>query len=134
MTRKRLTLVAALFAGFALTIGVGFSAPAQGQSREALARHTVRELFQSINTRHYQRTCELMSARFYRDNNVPDQARCVLALRIGFTWSQSFRFTIVGVRMEGSRALVSALANGAPGRIVLIEEAGRFKVVSVGGA
>jgi hypothetical protein len=57
-----------------------------------------------------------------------------LALRIGFTWTQSFRFRIVGVRMNGSKATVAALANGAPGRIVLIEEAGRFKVVSVGGA
>ena len=131
MTRKRLTLVAAVFAGFALTIGVGFSASAQGQSREALARSTVREFFQSINSRHYERTCELMSARFYRANNVPDHARCVLALRIGFTWSQSFRFTILGVRVEGSRAVVSALANGAPGRIVLVKEADRFNVVSV---
>jgi hypothetical protein len=134
MTRKRLTLVAAVFAGFALTIGVGFSAPTQGQSREALARSIVREFFESINTRRYERTCDLMSARFYRDNNVPDHARCVLALRIGFTWSQSFRFRILGVRLNGPRAIVSALANGARGRIVLIEEADRFKVVSVGGA
>ena len=132
MTRKRLTLVAAVCAGFALTIGLGFSTPAQGQSREALARSTVREFFRSINTRHYERTCALMSDRFYRDNDVPDRARCVLACRIGFTWSQAFRFRILGVRLNGSRAIVAAVANGAPGPIVLIEEAGRFKVVSVG--
>ena len=134
MSGMRLALLAAVVTASALTIGVGFSSNAEEPSREALARGTVREFFQSINTRHYERTCELMSARFYRNNGVPDRARCVLALRIGFTWTQSFRFRIVGVRMNGSKATVAALANGAPGRIVLIEEAGRFKVVSVGGA
>jgi hypothetical protein len=132
MTGNRLMLVATAFAGCALTIGAGFAASADRSPSDALARRTVREFFQSIDARDYERTCELMSARFYRDNNVPHRARCVLALRIGFTWSQSFRFRILGVRMQGSRAIVAALANGAPGRIVLIEEGGRFKVVSVG--
>ena len=129
---KQLTLVAGVFAGFAIATGVGLAHSGQELSREALARNTVREFFDSINARQYDKTCELMSARFYRDNHVPDRARCVLALRIGFTWSQSFRFRILGVRMNGSRAIVAAVANGAPGRIVLIKEAGRFKVVSVG--
>jgi hypothetical protein len=134
MTRKRLMLGVTALAGLALTIGVGFSGSAYGPSREALARSTAREFFQTINARHYERTCELMSARFYREQHVPDQARCVLALRIEFTWAQSFRFRILGIRLEGPRAIVRAVANGAPGRVVLLEEAGRLKVLSVRGS
>jgi hypothetical protein len=139
MTRKRLVLGVTVLAAFALTSGVGFSdsahgPSAHGPSREVLARSTAREFFQTINVRHFERTCALMSSRFYRDNHVPDRARCVLALRIGFTWAPPFRFRIVGVRLQGRRAIVAAVANGAPGRVVLVEEAGRFKVLSVGGS
>jgi hypothetical protein len=38
------------------------------------------------------------------------------------------------MRLEGDRAIVTALANGVPGRVVLVEEAGRFKVLSVRGS
>jgi hypothetical protein len=133
MTRKWLMIGVAVLAGFALTVGVAYSGSANTQSREALARSTVREFFQTINARHFERTCALMSARFYRENHVPDRARCVLALRIGFTWAQSFRFRILGVRFVGTRAIVAANANGAPGRIVLVEESGRFRVLWAGG-
>jgi hypothetical protein len=132
MTSKRLIVVAAALLGCALTIGTGLAGSADKPPGDALARSTVRQFFQSINARHYEKTCELMSARFYRDNDVPDRARCALALRIGFTWSQSFRFRILAVRIQGSLAIVSALANEAPGRIVLVKEPDRFKVVSVG--
>ena len=132
MTRRWLILGLSVLAGLALTVGVASSGASHGPSREALARSTAREFFESINARHYDRTCALMSARFYSDNHVPDRERCVLALRIGFTWSQPFRFKILNVRFRGSRAIVAALANGAPGRIVLVKEADRFKVVSVG--
>jgi hypothetical protein len=134
MSSKPFMVLAAVVAAAALTIGVGFSSSADELSREALARSTVREFFQSINARHYEKTCALMSAHFYHYNHVPDRARCALALRIGFVWTQSFRFRILAVRTNGSKAIVTALANRAPGRIVLIEEAGRFKVVSVGSA
>jgi anti-sigma-K factor RskA len=134
MSGMRLALLAAVVTASALTIGVGFSSNAEEPSREALARGTVREFFQSINTRHYERTCALMSARFYRNNDVPDRARCVLALRIGFTWAQSYRFTILHVRVHGHRAIVEAVVNGAPGRIVLLEESSRYRVLSVGGS
>jgi hypothetical protein len=133
MTRKWLTLGVTAIAGFALTVGVAFSGSGHGQSREALARATTREFFQTINARHFERTCQLMSARFYRENHVQGRARCVLALRIGFTWAPTFRFRILGVHFVGSRAIVAANANGAPGRIVLLEESGRFRVLSAGG-
>jgi hypothetical protein len=132
MTRRWLLFGVTVVAGFALTIGVGFSGPAHGPSREVLARSTAREFFQTINARHFERTCALMSSRFYRQNDVPARARCVLALRIGFTWAQSFRFKILGVRLQGRRAVVKAVANGTPGRVVLLKEKGRYRVLSVG--
>ncbi len=51
-----------------------------------------------------------------------------------FTWAASFRLRIVGVRVDGDRATVRGLANGAPGTIVLVEETGRLKVLSVRGS
>jgi hypothetical protein len=134
MTRKWLMIGVAVLAGFALTIGVAYSGSAPPLSSEALARSTAREFFQTINARRFDRTCNLMSARFYRENHMPDRARCVLALRIEFTWAPSFNFSIRGVRFEGDRAIVTALANRAPGRVVLVEEAGRLKVLSVRGS
>jgi hypothetical protein len=133
MTRKWWVFGITALVAFALSISVAFSGSANTQSREALARSSASEFFQSINARHFERTCELMSARFYRENHVPDRARCVLALRVGFTWAPTFRFRILGVRFVGDRAIVAANANGAPGRIVLLEERGRFRVLSAGG-
>ena len=133
MTSKWLMIAMSVLAGLALTVSVGYSGLPNTQSREALARSTAREFFQTINARQFERTCELMSARFYRENHVPDRARCVLALRIGFTWAPTFRFRILGLRFVGERAIVAANANGARGRIVLVEESGRFRVLSAGG-
>ena len=134
MTSKWLMIAMAVLAGLALTVSVGYSGLPNTQSREALARSTAREFFQTINARHFETTCELMSARFYRDNHVPDRARCVLALRIGFTWAQAYRFRILRVRVHGRGAIVEAVVNGARGRIVLLEENSRFRVLSVGGS
>ena len=135
MTSTRHTLAGAV-AGLAtalLGLGLALSGSARGPSPEAMARQTATEFFQTIDARRYERTCDLLAAEFYRENHVPDKARCALALRIGFTWAPSYRFRIVGVRVEGDRAVVEALANGAPGQIVLVEEHGQFKVVSLEG-
>lgn len=116
-----------------LGLAVGFSGRAHGPSSEALARQAAREFFRTINARHYEQTCDLLAAQFYRVNHIADRARCALALRIGFTWGPSYRFRIVGVHVDGRRAVVEAVANGAPGQVALVEEQGRFKVVSVEG-
>ena len=133
-TRRLILAVAALLVLALTTLGVAFSHSADQPAREALARNTAREFFQTINARRFDQTCNLMSARFYRVAHMPDRARCVLALRIEFTWAPSFHFSIRGVRIDGDRAIVTALANRAPGRVVLVEEAGRFKVLSVRGS
>lgn len=43
------------------------------------------------------------------------------------------RFEIVDVEVSGRRAVVKALANGAPGHVDLVREDGRFKVVALRG-
>ena len=137
MIWNRYKLAGAALAGFAaalLGLGLALSGAAHGPSPEARARQTALEFFQTIDARRYEQTCNLLAADFYRQNHVPDKARCALALRIGFTWAPSYRFRIVGVRVRGDRAVVEALANGAPGQVVLVQEDGRFKVVSVGGS
>lgn len=133
-TRHRFAGALAGLTAALLGLGLALSGSARGPSAEAMARQAAREFFQTIDARQYDRTCDLLAADFYRQNHVPDRARCALALRIGFTWAPSYRFRIVGVRVDGERAVVEALANGAPGRVVLVEEHGRFKVVSVRGS
>jgi hypothetical protein len=134
MTRNRHKLagVVAGLAAAVLGLGLAFSGSGHGPSPEAMARQTAREFFQTIDARRYDRACNLLAAQFYRENHVPDKARCALALRIGFTWAPSYRFRIVGVRVDRNRAVVEALANGAPGEVMHVKEHGWFKVVSVG--
>ncbi|SRR5712692_1777863 len=136
MTVARYTFSGA-FAGLAATLlglGLALSGSARGPSPEAMARQTAVEFLRTIDARQYERTCDLLAAEFYRENHVQDKARCALALRIGFTWAPSYRFRIGAVRLDGKRAFVEALANGVPGKLVLVEEHGRFKVLSVSGS
>jgi hypothetical protein len=44
------------------------------------------------------------------------------------------RFEILAVEVDADRAVVQALADGAPGRVVLVKEHGVFKVLSLRGA
>src|SRR5262249_19091094 len=115
-------VAAAVFAAVPLGSGVGAQRSISAETRAAAVAQA---FFRSINARRYAETCDLLSARFYRDSHVQNKARCALGLRIGFTWAQAIRYRIAGVSVEGDRAVVSAIANGAPGQIVLIEEHGR---------
>ena len=124
-----LALVGSVAAVLAVSSAV-FGSSGRRASAEALARSVASEFFQTINERRYARTCDLLSAEFYRRNHVRDKKICALALTIGFTWSQEFRFRISGVSVDGDRAVVRAVADGAPGRIVLVREHGVFKVLA----
>jgi hypothetical protein len=131
---KTRTLVTAALAGLVLAVaggGIALSA-STGHAKAAQAREVTRKFFQTINSRSYARTCELMSTRFYRQNHIPDKQHCVLGLTVGFAMSPSVRFRILRVQRHGDRAVVTALANGIPGRIVLINERGGLRVLSVG--
>ena len=133
-------------AGFGLTAAVGVvassvaagvvmveSASGSGAANRAEANATAAGFFRSINERRYDRTCALLSASYYRRHSL-DPARCALGLRVGFMWSDEIRFRVTGVRIDGSRAVVEALVDGVPGRLVLVRELGRFKVSSVLGS
>ena len=132
-TRK--TLATAILASQLLaTLALGSTpvSAASGLTVEAQARTVVSEFFQTINARQFKKTCDLMSARFYKNNHIPDRKHCVLGLTVGFGMSPEVHFRILGVRRQGDRAIVRTLANGAPGTIVLIKEAENLKVLSVG--
>ena len=125
--------VAALVASLTTGLGFALSGSAHRLSQAAIARQAALEFFRTINARQFDRTCDLLATEFYRRNHVPSKARCALALRIEYTWAPTYRFRIVGVRVDGRRALADALANGVPGQVVLVREGGRFKVLSVRG-
>lgn len=133
----RRTLVTAAVAAAAFTSLAGatvHSHQASARSTEARARAVATEFLRTINTRQFERTCELLSTRFYRQNHVPSRARCVLGLRIGFTWAPTYRFRIQSVRVDVGRVVVQAVANGVPGHLVLVPESGGFRVLSMRGS
>jgi hypothetical protein len=135
--KTRKTLATAILAGQLLaTLGLGI-APASAASdltAEAQARAVVSQFFHSINARQFARTCDLMSARFYRTNHIPNKKQCVVGLTVGFANSPTVFFRILGVRHEGEGTHVKVLANGVPGEIVLVKDSGRLKVLGLNGS
>jgi hypothetical protein len=128
------TFVAAVVAACAVAVPGAAAGSDDLSARSAEARAVAARFLRSINARRFETTCDLLSARFYRENDVPSRARCVLGLRIGFTWAPTYRFEIVAVHPSAELVIVQTLANGVPGRIVLVLEAGRLRVLSVRGA
>jgi len=53
--------------------------------------------------------------------------------RVEFVWSSRIEFRIGKVVREGDRLVVQAVADGAPGRIVLVREDGSLKILAVDG-
>jgi hypothetical protein len=132
---KRSLLVLALVVGVLAAAAAGVARPAStdAASVESEATAVASRFLRTLNAKRFERVCQMMSARFYRENDVPDEARCVLGLRVGFMGAPEVRFRILGVRVDNGRAVVDALADGAPGRIVLVQEHGVFKVLSLRG-
>jgi len=128
------SVIAVVLLAAGLSAGVARPAPAGPDSVESRAKAVAIRFLRTLNAKRFERACHMMSARFYRENDVPNEARCVLGLRIGFMGAPEVRFKILGVRVVEGRAVVDALADGAPGRIVLVQEHGVFKVLSLRGA
>jgi hypothetical protein len=131
--RSRTTCIAAVLVGQVLGILAlaGPSRSSAGASTAAQARAVVSEFFQTINERRFDRTCDLLSARFYEQNHVPDKKHCVFGLTVSFSMSSEVDWRILSIHGKNDRVVVKALADGAPGEVVLIREAGRLKVLSV---
>ena len=100
-------------------------------SAEEEARRVTTAFFRSINDRHYDRACRLLSRAYYKKYRIPSRRHCVAGLRIGFMWSQEITFRITDIDADRERAIVTAVADGAPGRVVLIRERGAFKVLEL---
>ena len=116
------------------TLGLGARLTAGGRTwDDAQARRVAVEFFHSQNVRQYDRTCALFSRGFYAKNRLPDRATCVALLRVGFMWSGQIDYRIGAVEHDGDHVVVRATADRAPGRIVLVSERGRLKILSVRG-
>lgn len=123
---------AAALASVAVGLGLPIDSAAGDRPGENQARQVVRTFFDTLNAGQFTKTCDLMSARFFRANRIPEKRRCAFGLAAGFTTTARVHFRIVGIRSEHDRTVVRAVANGAPGQIVLVVEGDRFKILSVG--
>jgi hypothetical protein len=97
------------------------------------ARHVAVEFFQSQNERRYDDLCALFSRSFIRSHGLRDRRTCAAVTRVEFVWSLRIDFRIGKlVRVDGHFA-VKAVADGAPGLIVLVREDGSLKILAVEG-
>ena len=54
-------------------------------------------------------------------------------MRVAFVWSGKIEFRIGRVTRDGDRLVVRAVADGAPGLIVLVREDGGLRILAVEG-
>jgi hypothetical protein len=97
------------------------------------AKRVALQFFRAIDTRHFDRACDLLSARFYQLNAIPSHRMCVLSLTYGMS-TAGVRYRVLRARGDRSRAEVTVLADGVRGRLQLVREGRSFKIVSLGAA
>jgi hypothetical protein len=137
MTRWLTTLAAAaVLSGFG-TSGAGGPMAASGSNDVAFAvqaQHVAFEFFQSQNERRYGDLCALFSRGFIRAHALRDRRTCAAVTRVAFVWNGKIDFRIGKAVREGDRFVVQAVADGAPGLIVLVLEDGSLKILAVEGS
>jgi hypothetical protein len=99
----------------------------------AEARSVATEFFRSQNERRYASTCRLLSDGFIRSHALRDRRTCTAVMRVAFVWSGKIDFRIGRVTREHDRLVVHAVADRAPGRIVLVREDGELRILAVQG-
>jgi hypothetical protein len=99
----------------------------------AQARSAATEFFRSQNERRYASTCQLLSDGFIKSHALRDRRTCTAVMRVAFVWSGKIDFRIGRVTQEGDRVVVRAVADGAPGRLVLVTEDGALRILAVEG-
>jgi hypothetical protein len=106
-------LVAAAATGLALA-SAGFSSPPASAADEgaskAAARAVVGEFFRTINAGRFAKTCDMMSARFFRENHIPNKRRCALGLKVTFAMTAAIDYRIVSIRSGRGEVVVRAIA------------------------
>ena len=101
---------------------------------EAQARSVAIEFFRSQNERRYEDTCRLLSLGFIRTHALRDRQTCTAVMRVAFVWSGRIDFQIGDVTRVADGVVVHALADGAPGRLVLVREDGALRILAVQGS
>ena len=132
----RWTAFGVVLAAVALaTVGIGGTVWPERKSnwsaREAQARSVAIEFFRSQNERRYEVTCRVLSLGFIRTHALRDRQTCTAVMRVAFVWSGRIVFRIDDVSREADRVVVHALADGAPGRLVLVREDGALRILAV---
>ena len=110
--------------------GLAGSGRASGAT-EAQARSVAVEFFRSQNERRYDDTCRVLSRGFIRTHALRDRQTCTAVMRVAFVWSGRIEFRIGDVSREADRVVVHAVADGAPGRLVLVREDGALRILAV---
>ena len=95
------------------------------------ARSVAVEFFRSQNERRYDDTCRLLSRGFYRSHALRDQRTCSAVLRVAFVWNGRIEFRVGAITVEADRVVVRAVADGSPGRLVLVRENGTLRIVAL---
>ena len=124
---------AALATSLVAALGLAGDVPAAGQSIAVEARGVATEFFRSQNERRYDDTCRVVSRGFIESHALRDQRTCAAVLRVVFVWNGQIVFRIGRVSQEGSRVVVRAVADGAPGRMVLVREGGLLRILELDG-
>jgi len=133
-SRGRLAALPFVVAGLtaaALASGSAAGAAAGPSALSAQARAVAVEFFRSQNERRYDDTCRLLSHEFYESHGLRDRRTCAAVLRVAFVWSGKIDFQIGRATREGDRVVVRAVADGAPGRIVLVRESGALRILAL---
>ena len=107
---------------------------ADGVGLAAQARQVAVEFFRSQNERRYDDLCGLLSRGFIRAHALRDRRTCAVVARVAFVWSLKIDFRIGKFVRVGDRLVVQAVADGAPGLIVLVREDGSLKILAVEGS
>jgi hypothetical protein len=132
MTRLT-TTGAALATSLVATLGLAGDVRAAGQTVAVEARGVAVEFFRSQNERRYDDTCRVLSRGFIESHALRDRRTCAAVLRIVSVWNGQIAFRIGKATIEGSRVVVRAVADGAPGRIVLVREGGLLRILELDG-
>jgi len=127
---------AAVLSGFGTSdFGGPMAAPgANGIAFAVHAQHVAFEFFQSQNERRYDDLCALFSRGFIKAHALRDGRTCAAVARIEFVWNLKIDFRIGKLVRVGDHFAVEAVADGAPGRIVLVRENGSLKILAVEGS
>jgi hypothetical protein len=136
MARWITTLGAVAVAATLATLGIAgtFSATKTDSTAvTAQARRVAVEFFRSQNERRYADTCRLLARGFISSHALRDRRTCTAVMRVVFVWNGKIDFRIGKVTREGERLIVRAVADRAPGRIVLVREDGALRILAVQG-